>query len=525
MIGRSLTSRLVAVTAGVTSVSVVLIGCAVAWASYSTVLARPEASAAASAKDTALAALLFGSVAVVMGTLVAWRLGRIIARPVLLMAATMRRMADGDLEVRMPGVHASTEVGDMAHALEFFRANARQTLEAEAGRRAAEKTAQERSEFLAVMSHEIRTPMNGVLGMADALARTPLGADQRQMLSILSSSGATLLGLLNDVLDFSKIESGRFEVDHVPFELKAVLGDVAALFGQEAKTKGLELEVAWPEAVPTLAGDPGRIRQILHNLLSNAVKFTHQGAISVTVDLEPAEQGGSALRIAVADTGIGISPETQARLFQKFVQGDASTTRAYGGTGLGLAISRELARLMGGDITVSSVPGEGAVFTLELRLDHAAPAPALPAPPAEPAAEPERALRILAVDDNANNRQVLKIVLDLLGAQVSFAEDGLQAVNAWSEGGFDLILMDLQMPVMDGLTATREIRSRERAAGAAAIPIAAVTANAMTHHAEQCLAAGMDAHVSKPIRAAELFEVIARLMEGGERTKAAERAA
>ncbi len=527
IIGRSLTSRLVAVIAVVTSVSVLLIGCAVAWASYSTVLARPDATAGASARDTAVAALLFGSVAVVIGTLVAWRLGRVITRPVVLMAQTMRRMADGDLEVRPPPTHAATELGDMAQALESFRANARERLEAEAGRRAAEKTAKERSEFLAVMSHEIRAPMNGVLGMADALGRTPLDPEQKRMLSVLSGAGDTLLALLNDVLDFAKIESGRFEVECVAFDLATVLNDVTDLFAAEARKKGLELELAAPAKAPPLQGDPARIRQILHNLLSNAVKFTREGAISVSASLEADGDKASALTVVIADTGIGISPEIQARLFQKFVQGDASTTRVYGGTGLGLAISRELARLMGGDITVSSVPGEGAAFTLTLPLAHAA-APLLPVQAeaaADTAEEEARPLRLLAAEDNPNNRQVLKILMDMLGAEVFFAENGAEAVEAWTAGAYDAVLMDIQMPVMDGMAATREIRSRERAAGAAAIPIIAVTANAMPHQVQECLGAGMDAHVAKPIRAAELFGTISALLEPAADGPAAEAAA
>ena len=517
MIGRSLTSRLVAVIAGVTSVSVVLIGCAVAWASYSTVLARPDASAGASARDTLLAALLFGSVAVVIGTLIAWRIGRVITRPVTLMARTMRRMADGDLEVRAPRTHPATELGDMAEALEAFRTNARERLEAEAGRRAAEKTAQDRSEFLAVMSHEIRTPMNGVLGMAEAISRTPLSAEQRKMLSVLTTSGDTLLSLLNDVLDFSKIESGRFEVDCAPFDLKSLLGDVTALFSAEAAKNGVALELAAPDVVPLLEGDPSRLRQILHNLLSNAIKFTHAGAISVAAELQPDDEGASRLTIQIADTGIGISPETQGRLFQKFVQGDASTTRKYGGTGLGLAISRELARLMGGDITVRSVLGEGSVFTLVLPLAHAAAQP-LPEPVASGEESPveARALRLLAAEDNPNNRQVLRIILDMLGAEVTFAENGAEAVEAWAVSDYDAILMDIQMPVLDGMEASREIRRRERAAGSGPIPIIAVTANAMPHHVKECLAAGMDAHVPKPIRAGELFETLSRLLESAD---------
>jgi signal transduction histidine kinase/CheY-like chemotaxis protein len=519
MIGRSMRSRLVAVTVGVTGVSVVLIGCAVAWASFNTIMARPDASAAEVARDTLLAAILFGSVSVVLGTMFAWRLGRVITRPVILMAQTMRRMADGDLEVRPPPTHPATELGDMADALEWFRANARQRLEAEAGRRAAEKTARERSEFMAVMSHEIRTPMNGVLGMAGALSRTRLDPDQRQMLQVLTSSGDTLLGLLNDVLDFSKIESGRLEVDRVAFDLRAVLDEATALFRPEAGARGVAMETHWPDAIPALEGDPARLRQIVSNLLSNAVKFTPEGVVTVSVDLRPDGDAASLLTVTVADTGIGIAPETQARLFGKFVQGDASTTRVYGGTGLGLAISRELARLMGGDITMSSVLGEGSVFTLTLPMSHAAAAPAAPLD-LEIQEEEGRPLRLLAAEDNPNNRQVLKIMLDMLGADLTFAEDGAQAVEAWVLGDFDAVLMDIAMPVMDGMDATREIRRRERDGGLAHTPIMAVTANAMPHHVEDCLKAGMDAHLSKPIRASELFEKLSSLLNTAEEAQA-----
>jgi CheY-like chemotaxis protein/nitrogen-specific signal transduction histidine kinase len=408
--------------------------------------------------------------------------------------------------------------------LEAFRANARDLLEAESARRAAEKAARDRSEFLAVMSHEIRTPMNGVLGMADALGHTNLDPGQREMLTILNTSGSTLLALLNDILDYSKIEAGRIELEAIPFDVARVVHEVAELFRPQAEGKGLALSVTVPPIPPAVVGDPARVRQVLHNLVSNAVKFTHDGAVRIALGTRSVQAGATELLIEVADTGIGIAPEVQSRLFQKFVQGDASTTRAYGGTGLGLAISRELAQLMGGDITVRSRPGQGAAFTFRVKLPLAPAAEHADEADAEDEqAPPLSSLRILAAEDNANNRQVLQIMLDMVGASVTFVEDGAAAVEEWAQAPYDLILMDVQMPVMDGHRATEEIRRREQTEGRRRVPIIGVTANAMAHHVEACMAAGMDAHVSKPIRPAALFETLSQVL-GAARPTAAPKA-
>jgi CheY-like chemotaxis protein len=305
---------------------------------------------------------------------------------------------------------------------------------------------------------------------------------------------------------------------------------VTELFRTQAEGKGVALTVNLPTAAPPLMGDAPRIRQVLHNLMSNAVKFTHAGSIKVDVGVRAMGAKESELVVEVADSGIGISDETQRRLFQKFVQGDASTTRAYGGTGLGLAISRELARLMGGDISVQSQPGKGAVFTVTLRLPHAEAAAAedqvvQPAADAGGDQAAEQPLRILVAEDNPTNRQVMQIILDMLGAAVTFAQDGAEAVQHWSRNDYDIVLMDVQMPIMDGMTATREIRAREKEQGGRRLPIVAVTANAMAHHVDDCLAAGMDAHVSKPIRANELFETMTRLLNAEQDAAPAEDAA
>ncbi|HEX8568651.1 MAG TPA: ATP-binding protein [Caulobacteraceae bacterium] len=479
-------------------------------------VASPTVVALANARNMALSALLFGCVSIVLAMLIAWRVGRALSKPVVEMAQTMRRMADGDLDVRTPAARATSEVEGMSQALEAFRANARDLLEAETARRAAEKAARDRSEFLAVMSHEIRTPMNGVLGMADALGHTDLDPGQREMLGILNTSGSTLLALLNDILDYSKIEAGRIELEAIPLDISRIVQEVAELFRPQAQGKGLALTAVVPPEAPICLGDPARVRQILHNLVANAVKFTHEGSIRVAVGVRPDGGEATELLVEVADTGIGISPEVQSRLFQKFVQGDASTTRAYGGTGLGLAISRELAQLMGGDITVRSRPGHGAAFTFRVKLPHAEAAPAAEAAgqPAADEAPSLSSLRILAAEDNPNNRQVLQIMLDMVGAQVTFAENGEEAVRQWSQRSFDVILMDVQMPLMDGMEATREIRARERAEGRPRVPIIGVTANAMPHHVTACAEAGMDAHVSKPIRPAALVEALSDALSG-----------
>ena len=510
MFGRSLTSRLVAVIAVVTSVCVVMVVIAVTWASY-------RITSTAVTGTTALAASMFGLTAVVLASLVAWRLGRQLSKPVVVMAQTMRRMAEGDLDVVAPPTHAASELGDMAQALEAFRTNARERLEAEAGRRAAEKTAQDRSDFLAVMSHEIRTPMNGVLGMADALARTSLNNAQREMLNLLAESGDTLLGLLNDVLDYSKIESGRLELKPAPFDLGRLVEEAAAEFAAEAGRKGVDLSVSASEPLPGLVGDASRIRQVLCNLISNAVKFTPAGMVTVSAAVQPAEDGRCAVRISVRDTGIGIAPDLAPRLFEKFVQGDASPTRAYGGAGLGLAISRELARLMGGDVTVSSCQDEGSTFTLEVVTELAAETLASSSEERASSDEVARPLRILAVDNNVNNRQVLGIMLEMLGARTTFAFDGAEALDRCSQDVFDLIVMDVEMPVMDGLTATRAIRAREQAEGRAPVPIIAVTDGATTQSVQECFAAGMNAEVSKPVRPTALFDAINQVL--GERVE------
>jgi PAS domain S-box-containing protein len=372
----------------------------------------------------------------------------------------------------------------------------------------AEAANRAKSSFLATMSHEIRTPLNGVLGMAQAMAAEGLPEHQRERLDVIRQSGETLLAILNDVLDLSKIEAGKLELEEGRFDISELAEGALAAFMAVAEDKGIgfDLRVA-AKAAGVYRGDSTRVRQILYNLISNALKFTTSGQIRVTVG-----RSKSDLILEVCDSGIGISPDQLKSLFQKFEQADASTTRRFGGTGLGLAICRELAQLMGGDIEAKSVVGEGATFTVRLPLTKLAVRPIQP-PEAAAAARPRSdegatALRVLAAEDNPVNQLVLKTLLQQAGLDLAVVADGVAAVAAWEAEAWDIILMDVQMPEMDGPTATQRIRARETETGRARTPIIALTANAMAHQVADYIAAGMDGFVSKPIEVSRLFAAI-----------------
>ena len=378
--------------------------------------------------------------------------------------------------------------------------------EAEAANRA-------KSEFLANMSHEIRTPLNGVMGVAGALSRTKLKRDQRDMVRLIETSAQTLESLLSDVLDLARIEAGRLTLKVEPFDIDDAVTPVTALFAPTAVAKGLafDVEIA-PQARGAFEGDVARVRQILSNLISNAVKFTTEGSVRVRVDAEPVVDGAR-LTFAVQDSGIGFDTATRDRLFERFEQADGSITRRFGGTGLGLAISRSLARAMDGDLYADATPGEGACFRFSVALPRAgAAAPrsrAAPSPNVAPKPGADRFTpRILLAEDHPINRRVVELILGGLDVDLTCVENGLEAVDACKRQRFDLILMDMQMPVMDGLTAIREIRDLERKAGGAATPIYALTANAMPEHSEASRAAGADAHLTKPITAEALIEAV-----------------
>jgi len=369
-----------------------------------------------------------------------------------------------------------------------------------------------KSAFLATMSHEIRTPLNGVLGMAQAMAAGKLSEVQRERLSVIHQSGESLLAILNDLLDLSKIEAGKLELESIAFDLGEVARGAYSAFTALANKKGLSFALDIEAARGRYLGDPTRLRQILYNLISNALKFTDAGEIRVSAWRDDA----GALVLSVRDTGVGISPENLGKLFGKFDQLDSSTTRRFGGTGLGLSICRELAHLMGGDISVESELGKGSTFTLTVPLprvgDAKAPVQLAPEPPA--ADEFALPVRVLAAEDNAVNQLVLKTLLHQLGVEPTVVDNGQAAVEAWEQASWDVILMDIQMPVMDGLAAAAAIRAREVETGRPRTPIVALTANAMSHQVEQYLAAGMDTHVAKPIEAAALFAALSAAVSG-----------
>lgn len=421
---------------------------------------------------------------------------------------TLRRHILDALELRRIIARQNTVIADLDETRRHL----------DVARRTAEEATRAKAEFLATMSHEIRTPMNAVIGMTTLLRDTPLSPEQRDSVDVIQSSGEHLLTVINDILDFSKITSGKLTLESVPFSLPACVAAAVRLLVARATEKKVAIRSTLAPGTPeTIVGDVTRLRQILVNLLSNAVKFTDRGAITVDVSARAQPDGSSELTFRVSDTGIGIPAARLPHLFQRFEQADSSTTRTFGGSGLGLVISRHLAELQGGKLWAESTPGVGSVFHFTILTRPAAARLPTPPPPAfatsefDPQFASRHPARILVAEDNPVNQKVLGRMLEKLGYLPAYAADGLAALAALRATPFDLVLMDIEMPGMDGPAATRALRAEFPAARQPGV--IAVTAHALADSREAFLSAGLDEILTKPIRLPELTALLARLPE------------
>ena len=424
----------------------------------------------------------------------------------------------GSTAQRVDEAYATGEFVTLSRSINLMLGQIEQQQTLRKDRDAAIEANRLKSEFLATMSHEIRTPMNGVLGMCELLQRTELNPKQRHLSDTLLRSARSLLGILNDILDFSKIESGKLQLEVAPFSPVEVLHNVTAPFIAAAQGKTLAFVTQIESNVPPLVlGDALCLRQVLNNLLSNAVKFTNKGSITLGCMLAGSDADGLELRVTVTDTGIGIPKEAHALVFEAFAQAESSTSRRFGGTGLGLAIVRRMVELMGGKVGVDSVVGQGSTFWFTVRLQHAVTSPASqPALGAELMTGPRFSLArtpwILLAEDNAINREVLTEMLETMGCRVTAVENGAQAVAAAAAQMFDATVLDCQMPVLDGQSATVELRSLERASARAPAFIIALTADATEENRQRCFDAGMDCVVTKPVSQARLRDLMIQVV-------------
>lgn len=415
----------------------------------------------------------------------------------------------------------------ITHQLAYVLRNSRSEAAIRQARAAAESASKAKSIFLANMSHEIRTPLNGVIGLAGALSRTPLSDEQFEMVSLIRQSGQTLERFLTDILDVSKIEAGKLTLQVDTFDLVEAIEAAVHLMQTAATEKFLKFSLSFGDTARGLfKGDVVRIRQIVSNLASNAVKFTKEGQVTVQVDvIEPeVDEEVATLVVKVSDTGIGFDKEARARLFNRFEQADGSITRQFGGTGLGLSICKALSEMMDGSISVVSIPNQGSTFTVKLPLKRSMPLdafdilrtmqPAVPKQNVAASGEAERLLRILLAEDHPTNQRVVAMILQPYGVDLTVVENGVKALETFQADKFDVVLMDMQMPEMDGLKATQAIRAYELTANLPRTPIAMLSANAMKEHVEQALQAGCDVHIAKPVTPESLAKGIEAALAG-----------